>query len=257
LKLIVTLLFMLLVPFGIASAQDFPFRGQLSAKSEKGTSIGYDCLPNGATLHCDFTQVMISHPTPMTQEQIDNGTAQLIKEPVDGETCEKIRTGIAQLKAGQDPDPNDPFDWQPLSGVELTEAVSVLEQFRAICQSPNETDIRAYLNTANELSAKSCNIGTFPFDLDFTYNAITSRWESVSSPQGGCGTITSAFWEKASDPVAAPNTWNYHQLRTVTLSTSTDPLSGRCADKKNLDMYFIWQSRSSKLQCENVTFSLF
>jgi hypothetical protein len=90
----------------IAAPLGYPLFGQLSSKEERGQSMNYSCITEGQVLHCQFTQVLISHPTQMTDAQIDTAvTSSQGKQLFDKEFCRKIDAAIKMLSDGRSPDP--------------------------------------------------------------------------------------------------------------------------------------------------------
>jgi hypothetical protein len=112
------------------------------------------------------------------------------------------------------------------------------------------------MQSSRETQARSCNIATIDFELDFQFNPSNGRWESITGPEGACGEITSAFWEPVTDPIAVSNTWNYHQIKTPTISTGTDPFSVPCSEKKNTELFYVWQDQTVTMHCDIVHFGV-
>ena len=127
-----------------------------------------------------------------------------------------------------------------------------------VCENLSDETVRRLAQAGQDLKARTCNVATLPFTLDFSWNPTTARWESISQPNGTCGIVTSAFFEYMAAPGVSFEGWTYYQLKTVTNRNGPDdPISGRCADYQNDESYFDYLPRTIKLQCDYLKFSMF
>ena len=66
-------------------SQDAPWVGQLSGRVQN-SSTSYVCEKRGGQLHCEFTQVLFTPQTLMTQEEVDTAVAQTLQSGLSAET---------------------------------------------------------------------------------------------------------------------------------------------------------------------------
>lgn len=230
--------------------QDAPWVGQMSEVSGHG-SMAYDCLQSGGTLSCHFTQVRLSKPDVLTPSQIEEQATKLAAVHPKEKECQQYRDVLNRIRTGE-----------PVEGVttdeERNDAAESILNAVAFCERPGLETARALIAAGNDRNAVTCHIGTFPFDLDFEWNAITDRWDTVSQPNGPCGVLTAAHMEiDKEDSVKAFKFWTYSQETLVTKRDGEDPLFGKCSERPNETMQYTWRSRAELLQCRFIEYKLF
>lgn len=233
----------------VVVAQSYPTLGQLTYEDGEG-SMAYDCALQGDTLHCNFTQIRISHSTPLSPEDVEKGIAELVAAASD--IC-----GADFYSALQ-----NARDGGAIDGVrtdaQRADAMNLYDLYETFCINPIEQTARAVAEEGNARTAATCKVGTYPFVLDFTWNNTTQRWETVSQPNGACGVVTAAFMEIDKDPDTVKyNFWTYGQQTLVTNPSGSDPLYGECKDRPNEEMSYTWKSPTAFMQCRYIQFSLF
>lgn len=229
---------------GAAAQSNVPAFGQLSNTTEKDT-LSYDCLLAGATLNCHFTQVKISKAQGIPAADIGTSAAQLISEiAASNQFCGGLAEAHTLYESGE-----------PIDGIytddDRRRATDYLNAALDLCANPTAAKAEAIVRTAKDTTEATCKIGTFPFDLSFTWNAGTSRWETVSQGNGPCGIVTAAHLS------LQDNFWVYGQQKFATKRDGTDPILGSCADYPNSEMNYTWKPRTIAMQCEFIEYSLF
>lgn len=248
-KAAVTILAMIAATVPAESA-DFPFSGTLTSTSEN-TSLTYECSqqPDGS-LHCNFSEVLVSKDTPTSPKDRAKTIQQMVATPMDAKTCATITASVAQARAGQLPNQN-------LAPEAVADIVKLFETYADSCSHPGDASrAAAVLDALAEKSAKSCKVGTLTFELDMSFNRETERWESISPANGPCGTITAAHFEKDS-PSANIQFWNYSQKRLVTNTLGKDIFGQDCAATSQEEQRFVWQQREIYPKCSFISFGLF
>lgn len=231
------------------AAQDYPTLGQLTYEDGEG-SMAFDCALRGETLHCNFTQVRVSHSTPLSAEDVEKSIPELVAAA--SHICST--DFYAALQNARDGGPIDGIRTE----AQRADAMTLYDLYEAFCINPTEQTARAVADEGNARTAATCKIGTYPFVLDFTWNNTTERWETVSQPNGACGVVTAAFMEIDKDPDTVKyNFWTYGQQTLVTNTSGSDPLMGDCKDRPNEEMSYTWRAAASFMQCRYVQFSLF
>lgn len=229
----------------------WPFIGQLSGIAPTTGSLAFDCLLTDGTLNCHFTQVRISHPTPLSDDDITEGIKSMLAYPLSAQDCASFRQRIEGLIAGVDVG-------GVADSVERADAIVGLQPDIDYCDAPSAKTAKAVLAAISARQSQSCNIGTFPFDLSFSWNGASERWETVSLPSGTCGVVTAAHMEiDKAEYVKKYNFWTYGQQTLVTNKSGSDPLFGPCAERPNEAMDYSWKTQSTLVQCKYVEFKLF
>lgn len=221
-----------------------PAFGQLSNTTEMDT-LSYDCLLSGATLNCDFTQVKVSKVQGMPDADIATSATQLISEmEQSSQFCDTLTETRALYESGA-----------PIDGIysedDRRRATDYLDVVMDLCANPTAAKAEDIFRSAKATTEATCKVGTFPFDLSFTWNVGTSRWETVSQGNGPCGIVTAAHL------TLQDNFWVYGQQKFATKRDGTDPLLGSCAEYPNSEMNYTWKPRTIAMQCEFIEYSLF
>ena len=238
------LVLLLATTMGPAIGQERPRNGQLSNTKETN-SLYFECgYSTGPSLSCRFNQFMVSTTKPLTEEQISAEVESAMSNLPDEKTCQQMKDINEQIKAAETAG--------NLSADDLESVRELTPFLLSLCSNPSPETVRALVKFKSDRKAKTCNLWGLPFDLTFSWNTDTTRWESLSSPNGPCGVVTYAYMEKDGDYF-----WNYGQQKVVTNRGGEDPLLGKCSEYPAEESHFQWQARTIHAQCEYVTFSLF
>ncbi len=233
-----------------ALAQEYPTIGQLTEDVGDG-SMAYDCVLNSVSLSCHFTQVRVSKSAGSPEDQKEKNAEGLLASAAQFCGSDDYQHAIDTAKSGG-----------PVEGVnndaQRQNLLELFALFEALCRDRTMEAARSIVEENSRRQENTCKVGTYPFVLDFTWNPVTTRWETVSQPNGACGVVTAAFMETDKDPNAvAYDFWTYGQQTLVTNPEGEDPLTGKCADRPNETMHYTWKTRSAFLQCQYVQYSLF
>lgn len=252
-RLLIGYLLGLLGTVGVALGQDgHPTLGQV-VDTRENSALTYDCVLLEAVLHCQFAQGHISKLTPKTSAELDAQAAEAAAQVSDGiadEACGNFRSVSENLAS--DP-PNLP---SPLSGQALVDARSLVGRYVDLCNTRSLAAARSVVEAIEEKQSRTCTFSVYLFENDFTWNRVTSRWESVSPPQGQCGIVVAAFMEP--DTTSPGFTfWNYRQQKLATNKTGNDALFGDCSAYPQSELTSTWQGRELSPQCDYVSFAPF
>ena len=224
-------------------AQDVPWRGSVTSV-EQHSGLTFECAGEGGHAQCSFIQTMVSQESPYTEEQSASTVSQMIADGASAQLCADLLPQFEIIRGGGD------------FGVELTDreradAIQYGDLLEALCADPGEATAKALLAAQEDRKRRTCKIGTLPFDISLTWNDQSRRWESVSSPEGGCGVVTMVFMEKDAE---VPTFWNYREQTIVTNKTGTDPLRGECSAWPEEVQLYTWQPNTLRRVCEYVSF---
>lgn len=226
-----------------AVAQEIPYRGHVTSV-EQNSSLSFTCSGGSEAIRCEFIQTLVSQETPSSPDQTEEMMRQALEEGASSNLCGQTLDQLRTVEAGGD------------FGVELddrqrNDAIAYLSLLQSFCDSPNEATAMALFDSFEDRKARSCKIGTLPFDLTMHWNDQSGRWESVSAPEGACGIVTMSFLEKDGE---TPLFWNYREQTVVTNKTGNDTIRGDCSAWPEETLTYNWQMNTLHRSCEYVSF---
>lgn len=223
--------------------QDVPYQGTVTSV-DQNSALSFECAGAGIAVSCEFVQTLVSQEQPSSPERIDEMTSSALVEANTSSLCTEVPKQLEVLRSGGD------FGTD-LSTAQRAAALAYLEVVGSFCADPSDATAHILFGFIEERKARTCKIGTQRFDLTMDWNSQSGRWESVSTPEGGCGVVTMTFLEK---DAAYPTFWNYREQTVVTNKAGSDALRGDCSVWPEEVLQFNWRPDTLRRTCEFVSF---
>lgn len=224
-------------------SQEVPSRGSVTSV-EQNSSLTFECRDRSARASCSFVQTLVTQEKPFTSQQVEAYVAEILADDSLASSCGEVLEQLAIVIDGGD------------FGVALTprdraDAREYADALGRFCSERGSDAATALVDHMEQRKSRTCKIGTLSFDLTFTWNGSSGRWETVSAPEGGCGIVTMSFMERDKESAYF---WNYREQTIVTNKAGTDPIRGECAAWPEEELVYQWQPDTLKRSCEYISF---
>jgi hypothetical protein len=204
-----------------SAAENHPSVGFTSGATDKDF-IQYQCdRPTQAGMVCKFTQVTVR--TQAKLENLDEKLSRIAefekqireKPTTHNERC-KESSQIGKLLRSKDV-PNDKEaadfhrNWEAMDPREKQDMLNDVTLFGNVCEAPTPENIAAIVRSEHEKDMRTCSVMVSNFEQTFQLT-MEGVWLHSSAPEGECGIVSIASFEKAHPKFSL---WNYRTRKVV------------------------------------------
>jgi hypothetical protein len=246
-------LFMALQFMPASAADNHPSVGITSGAIEQDF-IQYKCdRPTQAGIVCKFTQLRVRNqakPENLDEKlsRIAEFEKQIRKKPTThNERCNEY-SQIAKLLRSKDPNDKAASEfhrnWEAMHPKEKQDTLNVVELFENACDAPTQENLAAIIRAEHEKDTRTCSVLANNFEQVFERTA-GGEWVHSSAPEGDCGIITVASFEKAHSKFSL---WNYRTRKVMTNK------KGSCTPYDEQEHVYNWRPEMFFKGCDYVRY---